>query len=170
MADENLEDLPVGRRQLVHDQAHLAQALRLAFVLHRGNEARVLLIGHQRLGEVAQVLLHSARQRLGLPLLGVGQVYGGVPRLRVNGLAEQTFYLGAHAADPIEALRGITYSVFIQALCGNHCCGSVEFGSCGLDWIRFGHPGQTASNYNVHYGMYILYFIGTAASYHYRNE
>ncbi len=105
MTNENLENLPVGRRQPLDHKPHLVHAHGLALVLYRGNEARVQLVGHQGLGELAQVLLHSAGERLGLPDLGVGEADGGVARLRVNGLAQQAFHLRDHATDTVEALQ-----------------------------------------------------------------
>ncbi len=105
MTNEHLENLPVGWRQPLDNKPHLAHSYGLTLVFHRGNEARVQLVGHQGLGELAQVLLHSAGERLGLPDLGVGEADGGVTRLRVNGLAQQAFHLGDHAADTVQALQ-----------------------------------------------------------------
>jgi hypothetical protein len=105
MTNENLENLPVGWRQPLNHKPHLAHSYGLTLMLNRGNEARVQLVGHQGLGELAQVLLHSAGERLGLPDLGVRKADGGVPRLRVNGLAQQAFHLGDHAADTVQALQ-----------------------------------------------------------------
>ena len=114
VSNENRENLPVGRRQLLDHEADLAHAHRLTLVLHRRYEAVVQLVGHQRLGELAQVLLDGAGQGLGLPLLGVSEVNDRVAWLGVNGLAEQALHLGDNAADAVETLQTLSYLHAIQ--------------------------------------------------------